>query len=131
LKQERFQLSQKLHYQYRPLPSEEAVNPVTVKISKRAKKDLESIYGDAKQALREMIQKCSDKQWRNHNTDPWYNTDLTVIKRGNTAERLAGYEDDGVFYIAFVFGNHDEYMRTVPNYKIRDVINDDYVDACP
>ncbi|MDR2438086.1 MAG: hypothetical protein LBE12_01790, partial [Planctomycetaceae bacterium] len=117
LKEERFQLTQKLQYQYCPnKETDTTCSPVKVKIRRKAKEDLEKIYGDAGNTLRTMVQSCENKDWRGQHFDSWNKTDLTVLKSaGKSMTRLAGYEQDGVFYIAFVFDDHNNYEHTLEN----------------
>jgi hypothetical protein len=116
LKEERFHLTQKLQYQCRSQQQATETKPIRVKIRKKAKEELEKIYGDAGNTLRTMIQHCENKDWRKHHWDPWEQSDLMVLKSaGKSMTRLAGYEQNGIFYIAFVFDDHNNYEHTLEN----------------
>lgn len=130
LKSDRFDLRQKLEHQYHPPQQFADTKEVTVKISKQAKKKLESIYGEARKTLLEMIEKCNDSEYRKRKKHPLNTTDLTIIKRGaNTEERLAGYTDNGVFYITLVFDNHEDYEQAVRKYNVKDFRNTEFADT--
>jgi hypothetical protein len=122
LKEERFKLKQekdglqiRLDCAYRPKKiSDSESSSVKVKIRKKAKEELETIYGDAGNTLRTMIQHCENKDWRKSHWDPWEKSNLTVLKSaGKSMTRLAGYEQNGIFYIAFVFDDHNNYEHTL------------------
>jgi hypothetical protein len=135
LKEERFHLTQKLPSQYRPQQQATETKPIRVKIRKKAKEDLENkIRGNAYDSLLRFIERTADEQWRKNHFDANWSTrtDLQVIKPGkHTEERIVGYEDDEIFYIALVFDKHEEYQTTVPKYKIKDVHHsvEEYVDV--
>jgi hypothetical protein len=133
LKKELYDSNSRFEYQYRPQLQEKPVEKTKVKIRLNAKKELDKIDGKSCDNLYNIIKKCGDKQWRNKHIDWKWNkndkTDLTVIKPGATAERVAGYEQDEIFFITHVFESHDEYINSLPYRKINEFCNDEYVDV--
>jgi hypothetical protein len=131
LKQERFELKQKLDNTNRPQQHDLPQEQPKILIRRKVKDELEKITGDSASILKRTIDRCSNKSWRKSHTDSSWNsnkrTDLTVIKPGNTAERLVGFEQNEIFYITHVFESHDEYETKLSQYNIKNMSNEEYI----
>jgi putative CRISPR-associated protein (TIGR02619 family) len=66
--------------------------------------------------INRLIKSCKSSLWRTTHSETWNTTDLLVIKKPKTAERLAGFYEKVNFYIITFFTVHKEYERELKKY---------------
>jgi putative CRISPR-associated protein (TIGR02619 family) len=103
-------------------------NTKPCKISKNVQKTLDSLNGEKEVIIRRLISNSSNPLWRQQNHHSWKGSDFFIIKQGNTAERLAGFVRNGIYYVALAFANHDEYEKELGKYKESDFDITDFID---
>lgn len=99
----------------------------TVLVSKTAMKMLEQVRGEAKQALKRLISRVGNPVWRQIHFHSFSQTGLSVIKPGNTAERIAGFLKGDVFHVTHVYGRHEDYQEDLKGRSIKDWESVEYV----
>lgn len=77
-------------------------------------------------ALKRLIKNSVNPLWRKQHSENWRQTDLIVIKKNATAERLAGFIKDDAFYVAYTFRTHEVYELDLPKYDMKSAKNLDY-----
>ena len=65
----------------------------------------------AKEKISRLLDNVADPLWRNSHIKRWGQTDLIVLKPGATAERLAGFVENGQFHVALMYLDHSDYER--------------------
>ncbi|MDR1611263.1 MAG: putative CRISPR-associated protein [Planctomycetota bacterium] len=78
--------------------------------------------------LKRLVDLSASPMWRNQHIEHWHNTDLLVIRRSNTAERLAGFIKDDVFHVALAFASHQEYERELSKHNRAEFKNAAFVE---
>lgn len=130
LEQERFELKQRLEYQYRS-PQVETVEIVTTtKISCYALDQLEKITGKQRERIEEMIAGVSDEAWQRSHSHRFTKTDLKVFKDGMTNPAwIAGFFKDDCFHVTHIFSmQHGDYMRILNQCRQCDVEDLGFID---
>jgi putative CRISPR-associated protein (TIGR02619 family) len=92
-----------------------------LKVRNEVLETLEHLDNAPRQKLQMLMAKCTNHRWRASHSKTWggdKSMDLTVIKPGNTAERLAGFLKDNVFHVTNIFSTHDQYERELGNYSV-------------
>ena len=95
-------------------------NAHTPLVSETAIEQIEAQKGQKRTVLERLVLNCANPLWRTHHIHRWKDSDLLIIKPGNTSERLAGFMKDGVFHVALAFANHNEYEKELPKYTLSD-----------
>lgn len=87
------------------------------KIRSQVRDFLKRDLGDSGKILRTMISNCSSPLWRNTHYHTWSRdkTDLIIMKRSASSERLAGFLHEGVFHVTHAFSSHDKYEKELEN----------------
>jgi putative CRISPR-associated protein (TIGR02619 family) len=81
-------------------------------IHESVKKNLNKMEASAQLKIKRLFRNCSNVLWRNTHTEQWReHTDLLVIRKDRTAERLAGFYENDIFFITHAFTVHRDYER--------------------
>lgn len=88
-----------------------------------AKEQLAKIEKTDQLKINRLIKNSKNVLWRNAHIGTWETTDLLVIKKPHTAERLAGFHEKGIFYVTNFFTVHKEYERELKNYQRKDFLD--------
>ena len=83
------------------------------KVRKQVCELLKKGHGESWRILKDMLANCGSPLWRNTHYHTWDKniTDMTILKRSASPERLAGYLHEGVFYVTHAFNTHDDYEK--------------------
>ncbi len=84
---------------------------ISCQISDKALNVLEKIKGEQKNTIVQILDKLTNPLWRKQKTHRLNHSDAVFIKPGNTAERLAGFFEGNIFYVAMIYLNHDQYEK--------------------
>jgi succinate dehydrogenase flavin-adding protein (antitoxin of CptAB toxin-antitoxin module) len=129
LEQERFELKQRIEYQYRPQVIEAEESVLSVLISSFAHGQLEKLSGKQYEQITKMLDNVSDEMWRQSHSHRFSKTDLKVFKEGQTNPAwIAGFFKDGQFCCTHIFSmQHNDYERQLNTCKQRDVENLEFI----
>jgi len=90
--------------------------------------DLESKHNDrGVLAIKRLISNVSNPLWRNNHREKWHTTDLIIIKKPRTAERIAGFIEKEKFFVTHAFTDHNDYERILGKYSKKDFNTNDFV----
>lgn len=83
------------------------------KVRKQVCELLKKGHGESWRILKDMLANCGSPLWRNNHYHTWDKniTDMAILKRSASPERLAGYLHEGVFYVTHAFNTHDDYEK--------------------
>jgi putative CRISPR-associated protein (TIGR02619 family) len=85
-----------------------------IMIHSSVKDDLEKMEAPDQLKIKRLFRHCIIPLWRVSHIEQWTeHTDLLVIRKDRTAERLAGFHEKGIFYITHIFTVHKEYERNL------------------
>jgi putative CRISPR-associated protein (TIGR02619 family) len=96
-------------------------------VCKKVVDKLEKTVGTPGIVLQRLIVKSGSPMWRNFHLHRWGNTDLLIMKPGNTPERIAGFVKKGKFHVTHAFSDHQEYERTLGKYSKKDFAETEFM----
>lgn len=101
---------------------------VVVKILPRTWDRFKELIRQPNKRLTELVINSGSALYRQMHLDSWERTDLVVLKKNNTSERVAGFVTEGLFHIVAVFTNHDEYERELTGKRMKNYLNENFID---
>lgn len=100
---------------------------VVVKILPRTLERFKDLTRQPNKRLTELVVNSGSALYRQMHLDSWERTDLVVLKKNNTPERVAGFVKEGLFHIVAVFTNHDEYERELTGKRMENYLNENFI----
>lgn len=104
-------------------------NAPASKVAQSVLKQLKKMNeGDKKAAIKNILSQSRNPLWRAQKYHSFSGTDLLVLKPGSTAERIAGFVENGIFHVCLVFADHDKYEKELSRYKKNDFDTEQFQD---